>query len=109
MGPEYDGPGHRAAQDVMLTHLERAGLRLSTSDDPANLAGVVRDNRHQVVMPPPVAPPGTPATTQENRPDLSYLGRDGRRVNVEVDSTEAGSLAHQRELIRQDPDSRHVF
>jgi hypothetical protein len=101
MGPEYDGPGHREGQQVLLAHLQRAGLPLSMDGDGLPPTEGVRDGRQQIT-----GPGGTPHV---NKPDLSYMGRNNTRVNVEIDTSAAGSLAHQQELIRNDRQSRHVF
>lgn len=94
-GPEYsDGPGHARAQVRLHDALLRQGL---TDAD-------IRWNRRQVRG---IA--GRSIPNIRNMPDLSYVGDDGLRVNVEIDTTLPGSLNHQRTLLKNDPHARHIF
>lgn len=44
-----------------------------------------------------------------NRPDVQGTHPSGKRVNVEVDTSAAGSAKHQAVLPRNDPDAVHTF
>lgn len=48
---------------------------------------------------------GTPLT----KPDLSYVDRRGRRINIEVDTTTSGSLAHQARVDAADPKAINYY
>jgi hypothetical protein len=99
-GAEYsDGYGHRVAQNAIVDTLMRAGLPLFDPRVHSATDLTVRDNRQQVI--------GS-GTEPGNVPDVSYMGADRSRVNVEVDTTPAGLRRHMRELIRRDPAARHV-
>lgn len=105
-GPEYsDGPGHQAAQSTILDDLRRLfGLALNTRASGLPPDEGVRNNRAQVVT------PGVrPGTRRRTFPDVSYVGADGVRVNVEIDTTEARSRAHEAAMVRKDPCARYVF
>lgn len=44
-----------------------------------------------------------------NRPDISFVNSNGVRVNLELDTNQAQSLKHQKELIAQDPEAWGIF
>jgi hypothetical protein len=107
-GEFSDGRGHRIVQDSIYDWLQSQGLQDSRQlpASAATGAGVILDNQTQVQ--------GVGGRRRfPNRPDISYIaaGPDGtqRRVNVEIDTTMQGSLNHERTLIRNDPNSMHVF
>lgn len=94
-----ESPAHASAALSILRTLTRQGGRLATADS----GGGIRYNRAQI---------GNNGHVFDNKPDVSYIGRVGNqnmRVNVEVDTTPQGSRAHERQLIRQDPNSMHIF
>lgn len=95
---EYsDSFGHSIAQTAITQQLMQHGLPLATG--PNDTRGI-RYNQTQVV--------GRHGSRTNNRPDISYLSASGR-VNIEIDSDQQASQDHQRTLIENDPDSRHIF
>ncbi len=106
-GEFSDGRGHRIVQDSIYDWLQSQGLQDSRLlPAGATGTGVILDNQLQIQ--------GVSGQRSfPNRPDISYVaagpGGTQRRVNVEIDTTIQGSLNHERTLIRNDPNSMHVF
>jgi hypothetical protein len=98
------------AQNAIVDALMRAGLPLfdPAVHTPRDLT--IRDNRRQVVRGRPLRDTASARgrNLPLNVPDVSYMGSDGHRVNVEVDTTAASLRRHMSRLIRRDPAARHV-
>jgi hypothetical protein len=103
---EYsDGYGHRRVQNALVDALRQAGLPIATS--PRDWYGI-RDNRRQVAGMHTPIPPRPGARPSFNIPDVSYVARSGRRVNIEIDTDPAANADHLRRLIAADPRAIHI-
>lgn len=90
---EHDGFWHREWQQQLEKQLaHQYGLALAATDDRGS-QGVFRDNLGQLVDGQPVA---------SSHPDVSYIGRSGRRVNVEIDTDPLNSAFDLRKLRNAD-------
>ncbi len=87
----HGGVNHDAFIDKLVADL---------ANDPLVDPLSIRKNQQQVDVNGDLA--GT------NRPDLQY-NRDGVHHNVEVDTTDAGSLGHQSTIPANDPDAKNTF
>jgi len=94
------GPGQAGLHWKLWNVLLQAGLQDAVQNSGLPADQVVRWGQPQVL------PDGR--IVRANKPDLSYL-IDSNRWNIEIDTNPKQSARHQRNLIRTDPNSRHVF
>jgi len=105
-GEEESGRGTAVAL-VKITNwlIHQSGLR---EDDP-RIREIIRVGREQYdrncnPVPRIPDPPG-----RLNKPDISYIARDGTRVNIEMDTDVSSSCRHEEIVNRRDPAAHNFY
>lgn len=101
-----EGLGHATAR-VELHRRILASMGADAPTDPAVIAQMILHNQAQLRA------DGSHARKKRQThsfPDLAYLTQDGkRRVNVEIDTTDAGMRKHMKTLPKRDRDAINIF